>query len=59
MKWFLKFFSAKNKDIDVFSDSVEPQIKESLKRREKEIESLKLYDRGEKTIHAPDIKNIV
>jgi hypothetical protein len=34
-------------------------IERAYQRRIKDIESLRQYDRGEKEIHAPDIRNIV
>ena len=36
-----------------------PLIERAFLRRAKEIESLRKHDRGEKTIHAPDIRTIV
>lgn len=36
-----------------------PLIERAFLRRAKEIESLRKHDRGEKTIHAPDIRTLV
>lgn len=36
-----------------------PLIERAFIRRAKEIESLRQHDRGEKTIHAPDIRTLV
>jgi hypothetical protein len=35
-----------------------PLIERAFLRRAKEIESLRKHDRGEKTIHAPDIRTL-
>jgi hypothetical protein len=56
MKKILAFFNKNNDKLPNVSPDV---ISAAYKTREKEIESLRKYDRGEKTITPASLKNIV
>lgn len=59
MKWLLGFLNIRN-EIKVLRDSVdETVINHAYNTRIKEIESLRKYDRGEKHIDAPNLRNFV
>lgn len=57
---FLRFLSANTRETTKLVAAVDkPLIERAFLRRAKEIESLRQHDRGEKTIHAPDIRTLV
>ena len=56
----IKFFAKRSKSTkDIVSAVSHVVIHNAYRRREKEIESLRQYDRGEKQIYAPDIRTLV
>lgn len=58
--WKLAIKSKKEKEVETLREKVtQSSIMSAYKTREKEIESLRKYDRGEKTIIAPDIRALV
>ncbi len=54
---FRTFFSGSNETSIVVSSATEKVLSDAYSSVEKEIESLKQYDRGEKDIHAPDLRS--
>ena len=56
----LKNLFKRNKDISTFRENISDElISNAYKTREKEIESLRKYDRGEKTITPSNLRNTV
>ncbi len=56
----LRFLTGNTRETSKLVAAVDkPLIERAFLRRAKEIESLRKYDRGEKTIHAPDIRALV
>lgn len=57
---FIKNLFKRNKDLVTFRENVSDElISNAYKTREKEIESLRKYDRGEKTITPSNLKKLV
>ena len=56
----MKIFPKKNNDSKILREQVTPEaISDAYKSRYNEIESLRKYDRGEKTITPSNLKDIV
>lgn len=57
---FIKNLFKRNKDVTTFRENVSDElILNAYKTREKEIESLRKYDRGEKTITPSNLREVV
>lgn len=57
---FLKYFRKQDSETEKIKKSVDDRfIADAYESVKEDIESLRQYDRGEKTIHAPDLRNPV
>ena len=57
---FIKNFFKRNKKVSALKENVSDElISNAYKVREKEIESLRKYDRGEKTITPSNLRKVV
>ncbi len=54
-----KFLSKDTPKADIGKKATAEVIQRAYRRREKDIDSLRQYDRGEKEIHAPNIRDIM
>jgi len=59
MKKILNFFLRSTNKNTLSKKITDKDIKDAYTKRKKEIESLLEYDKGNKTINAPDLQNIM